>query len=51
MVCFPGAKIEVITERVEKLVGLGDSILVHIGTNKRRDGGYNCHIYEIQAVS
>ena len=35
MICFPGAKIEAITERVEKIVGpgKGSSILVHVGTN------------------
>ena len=35
VLCFPGAKIEAITESVEKIVGLGKggSILVHIGTN------------------
>ena len=35
VVWFPGAKIEAMTERVEKIVGLGDggSILLHIGTN------------------
>ena len=35
VVCLPGAKIEVITERVENIVGSGKggSILVHVGTN------------------
>ena len=35
VVCFPGAKIEVITDRVETIVGPweGGSILVHVGTN------------------
>ena len=41
MVYFPGAKIEAITESVEKLIGPGKgrSILVHIGTNNvEREG-------------
>ena len=35
VVCFPGAKIEAITERVKKSVGLGKegSIFVHVETN------------------
>ena len=35
VVCFPGAKIEAITDRVENIVGSGKggSVLVHIGTN------------------
>ena len=34
VVCFPGAKIEAIRERVEKMIGSGKgSILVHVGTN------------------
>ena len=35
VVCFPGANIQVITERVENIVcsGKGGSILVHVGTN------------------
>ena len=35
MVCLPGAKIEVITERVENIMGSGKggSVLVHVGTN------------------
>ena len=35
VVCFPGAKIEVITEKVEKIMGhdKGGSILVDVGTN------------------
>ena len=35
MVCFPGAIIEAITERVETIVGpgKGGSILVHVWTN------------------
>ena len=35
VVCFPGAKIEAITERVGKSVGpgKGGTILVHVGTN------------------
>ena len=33
--CLPGAKIEAVTERVEKIVGpgKGGSVLVHVGTN------------------
>ena len=33
--CLPGAKIEHVTERVEKIMGRGKggTILVHIGTN------------------
>ena len=35
VVCLPGAKIEAITEKVEKHVGSGKgrSVLVHVGTN------------------
>ena len=35
VVCLPGARIEHVTERVEKIMGRGNggSILVHIGTN------------------
>ena len=35
VVCLPGAKIEVMTERVENIVGSakGGSVLVHIWTN------------------
>ena len=33
VVCLPGARIEQVTERVEKIMGRGRSILVHIGTN------------------
>ena len=35
VVCLPGAKIEVITERVENIMGSGKggSVLVHVGTN------------------
>ena len=35
VVCLPGAKIEVITEKVENIVGSGKggSVLVHVGTN------------------
>ena len=38
MVCFLGAKIKVITERVENIVdpGKGGSILVHAGTNNAK---------------
>ena len=41
VVCLPGAKIEVITERVENIVGSGKggSVLVHVGTNNvEREG-------------
>ena len=41
VVCLPGAKIEVITERVENIVGSGKgrSVLVQVGTNNvERDG-------------
>ena len=41
VVCFPGAKIETITERVENVVGSGKggSVLVHVGTNNvEREG-------------
>ena len=40
-VCLPGAKIEVITERVEDIAdsGKGGSVLVHVGTNNvEREG-------------
>ena len=35
VVCLPGARIEHVTERVEKIMGRGKggTILVHIGTN------------------
>ena len=35
VVCIPGARIEHVTERVEKIMGRGKggTILVHIGTN------------------
>ena len=33
VVCLPGARIEHVTERVEKIIGRGGSVLVHIGTN------------------
>ena len=35
VVCLPGARIEHVTERVEKIVGRGNggTILVHVGTN------------------
>ena len=35
VVCLPGARIEHVTERVEKIVGRGKggTILVHVGTN------------------
>ena len=40
-VSFPGAKIEAITERVEKIVGpgKGGSILVYLGTNSAEREG------------
>ena len=41
VVCLPGAKIEMITERVENIVGSGKSgpVLVHVGTNNvEREG-------------
>ena len=31
--CLPLAKIEAVTERVEKTVGPKGSVLVHVGTN------------------
>ena len=36
VVCLPGARIEHVTERVEKIMGRGNggTILVHVGTNK-----------------
>ena len=39
VVCFPGAKIENITERVEKVMGPGNggSTLVHVGTNNAEE--------------
>ena len=35
VVCFPGARIEHVTERVERIMGRGKggTILVHVGTN------------------
>ena len=41
VVCLPGAKIEVITERLKNIVGSGKggSVLVHVGTNNvEREG-------------
>ena len=39
--CLPGARIEHVTERVEKIMGRGKggSLLVHIGTNNAVKGG------------
>ena len=39
--CLPGAKIEVITERIENIVGSdkGGSVLVHVGTNNVESEG------------
>ena len=39
--CFPGTKIDDITERVEKVMGLdkGRSILVYVGTNNTEREG------------
>ena len=51
VVCLPGARIEHVTERVEKVLGHGQggSILVHVGTNNAdRDG--TTRIVEIQRV-
>ena len=41
MVCFPGAKIEAILDRVERIMGpgKGGSILVHIETNNTEREG------------
>ena len=41
VVCLPGARIEHVTERVEKIMGRGNigSILVHIGTNNEDKEG------------
>ena len=41
VVCFPGAKIEAITKRVEKIMGpgKGESILVHVETNNAEREG------------
>ena len=41
VVCFPGEKIEAITERVGKIVGpgKGGSILVYVGTNNAKRTG------------
>ena len=41
VVCFPGAKIEAITEKVEKIacLGKGGSILVHVWTNNTEREG------------
>ena len=35
VVCFPGARIEHVTERVQRIMGRGNEgiLLVHIGTN------------------
>ena len=41
VVCLPGARIEHVTERVEKIMGRrnGGTILVHVGTNNTDKGG------------
>ena len=41
VVCLPGARIEHVTERVDKIMGrgTGGSILVHVGTNNRDKAG------------
>ena len=41
VVCLPGARIEHVTERVEKIMvrGNGGSIVVHVGTNKADNEG------------
>ena len=41
VVCYPGDKIETITERVENIVGSGKggSVLVHVGTNNVESEG------------
>ena len=41
VVCLPGAKIEAINERVERIMvsGKGGSVLVHVGTNNVESGG------------
>ena len=41
VVCFPGTKVEVITDRVEKIKGpgRGGSIPVHVGTNNAAKEG------------
>ena len=41
VVCLPGARIEHVTERVEKIVGRGNggTILVHVGTNNTEKEG------------
>ena len=43
VVCLPGARIEHVTERVEKIMGRGNggSILVHVGTNNASSQGRN----------
>ena len=46
VVCFPGAKIEVITERAEKILvpGKGGFILVHVGINDAEREGTTCFV-------
>ena len=41
VVCLPGARIEHVTERVEKIIGRGNggTILVHVGTNNAAKEG------------
>ena len=41
VVCFPGTRIEHVTERVEKIMGRGKggTILVHVGTNNADEEG------------
>ena len=47
VVCFPGAKIKAITERLEKIMGpgKGGSILVHVGTNNAEREGTTAKKY------
>ena len=50
VVCLPGARIEHVTERLEKIMGRGNggSILVHIGTNNADKGRNNSNSGEVQ---
>ena len=52
MVCFPGTKIEAITERVENIVGSckGGSVLVHVGTNNVEMEGTTAIVRKYRSV-
>ena len=52
VVCLPGARIEHVTERVERIMGRGNggSILVHIGTNNADKDGTTAIVEKYRIV-